>query len=235
MSFTVHHRRAGFTLKELLLVVVIIILLVGLLTPVVVQVRRRSYESSCISNLRQLITAFTLYREDFRNVSPKYPSYLLTYVGNRQVYICPADTSEGLHSIQSNPVGTPSSELVRSSYLYFGMFFLTFFGIDYYDLLVEKDSNHGVFACALHGQKVYSQATSFDDYKGKVLRARLDGSIQHSRVEHVCYRYRDGVIGMRPIWSYFTDVRPIPPEVLKVEFDIRGTEPAIVECPDEYR
>lgn len=115
------------------------------------------------------------------------------------------------------------------------MFFLTFFGEEYYDLLAEEDSNHGVFACALHGQKVSEQSTTLDNYKGIVLKARLDGSIQRSRVEHVCYRYRDFVAGFRPMWSYFTDARPVPAEIIRVELDIIGGNLETAPCPSEYQ
>lgn len=49
--------RRGLTLMELLVVVAIIALLAALLLPVVNDARKRGYEATCLSNLRQLSAA----------------------------------------------------------------------------------------------------------------------------------------------------------------------------------
>lgn len=60
----------GFTLVELLVVLSIIALLAGLLFPVLIESRRRSYGTVCLSNLRQIGTASALYAQDWDGLQP---------------------------------------------------------------------------------------------------------------------------------------------------------------------
>lgn len=97
------------------------------------------------------------------------------------------------------------------------------------------DPNHGIAVCILHGRRSrYPQGPVGDmDYSGKVLRLRLDGSIQIAKdVKILCYLEREGALPTqrRHPWLNFTDIRPIPREVLDI--DLRG-KPAW-ECePDD--
>jgi prepilin-type N-terminal cleavage/methylation domain-containing protein/prepilin-type processing-associated H-X9-DG protein len=58
-------RRRAFTLIELLVVVAIIAILAAILFPVFVQAREKARQSACLSNLRQIGTAFTMYTQDY--------------------------------------------------------------------------------------------------------------------------------------------------------------------------
>ena len=55
--------RRGFTLIELLVVIAIIALLIGLLAPSLAGARRTAQSARCLSNQRQLVTAWTLYAD----------------------------------------------------------------------------------------------------------------------------------------------------------------------------
>jgi prepilin-type N-terminal cleavage/methylation domain-containing protein/prepilin-type processing-associated H-X9-DG protein len=57
--------RRGFTLIELLVVIAIIAILAAILFPVFAKAREKARQSSCLSNTRQLCTAFLSYAQDY--------------------------------------------------------------------------------------------------------------------------------------------------------------------------
>lgn len=61
------NRRRGFTLIELLVVIAIIALLVSILLPALGFARRRAKQVLCMSNLRQMSTANSIYTSDFKD------------------------------------------------------------------------------------------------------------------------------------------------------------------------
>jgi len=88
--------KKGFTLIELLVVIAIIAILAAILFPVFAQAREKARAASCLSNMKQLGTAFALYLDDWEGgfrtgwgwgLPAPYStlsSYLAPYTGNQE-------------------------------------------------------------------------------------------------------------------------------------------------------
>ena len=102
--------RKGFTLIELLVVIAIIAILASILFPVFARAREKARQSSCLSNIKQLVLGATMYAQDYDEELPHdrldtdgsgdyssgdttWRTAILPYVKNKQIYICPSDKS----------------------------------------------------------------------------------------------------------------------------------------------
>src|ERR1041384_7574575 len=65
-----HRKQDGFTLIELLVVIAIIAILAAILFPVFAQAREKARQTSCLSNTKQIGTAFMMYIQDYDEGHP---------------------------------------------------------------------------------------------------------------------------------------------------------------------
>lgn len=93
--------RRGFTLIELLVVIAILAILAAILFPVFARAREAARKTSCVSNLRQLGLAITMYVQDNEGYptmsSPpgttprtRWPDYIYPYVKNEAMFRAPS-------------------------------------------------------------------------------------------------------------------------------------------------
>src|SRR5688572_28647190 len=93
--------RRAFTLIELLVVIAIMAILGAILFPVFARAREAARASSCLSNLKQVGLALSMYVQDqegypthssLSSVSPRtyWPDSIYPYVKNEKVFQCPS-------------------------------------------------------------------------------------------------------------------------------------------------
>ena len=95
--------RRGFTLIELLVVIAIIAILAAILFPVFAKAREKARQSSCLSNVKQLVLGVMQYTQDYDEVLPasscsyqiaavdfNWYDQLSPYLKNTQILKCPS-------------------------------------------------------------------------------------------------------------------------------------------------
>ncbi len=96
-------RIRGFTLIELLVVIAIIAILAAILFPVFARAREKARTTSCQNNLKQIGTAFAMYRSDYDGYMPldwyqsadnnriyRWIHVTYGYVFDENIYQCPS-------------------------------------------------------------------------------------------------------------------------------------------------
>jgi len=99
------HGRRGFTLIELLVVIAIIAILAAILFPVFARAREKARQTSCLSNVKQIMLAVQQYVQDYdermpaHGNNPVWGEALYPYVNNTQVYNCPSGETDGIGDV----------------------------------------------------------------------------------------------------------------------------------------
>lgn len=98
-------RKNGFTLIELLVVIAIIAILAAILFPVFAKAREKARQTSCLSNVKQIMLGVLQYAQDYDEVLPLGYSGPLgglpqnwnhtdgrisPYLKNSQIWVCPS-------------------------------------------------------------------------------------------------------------------------------------------------
>ena len=102
-------RRTGFTLIELLVVIAIISILASLLLPALASAKAKGKQIACVSNLKQVGLAFTMFADDNGD---RYPMIVATNEGGSSDYLGTAATSGAENTwthfwVMSNELTTP--------------------------------------------------------------------------------------------------------------------------------
>ncbi|MCE5199019.1 MAG: prepilin-type N-terminal cleavage/methylation domain-containing protein [Armatimonadota bacterium] len=103
-------RKSGFTLIELLVVIAIIAILAAILFPVFIGAKAKAQQTQCLSNLKQLSTAFFTYAQNYDGKMPVEMSpmfngttaqlqskatfwnvMLMPYAKSKSIFCCPSD------------------------------------------------------------------------------------------------------------------------------------------------
>ncbi len=108
-----HGSTSGFTLIELLVVIAIIAILAAILFPVFARAREKARQSSCLSNVKQVMLGHAQYMQDYDGFtcpshlpgSGQWYDLIQPYVKNDQILICPSASSQGAGGISGSNVG----------------------------------------------------------------------------------------------------------------------------------
>jgi prepilin-type N-terminal cleavage/methylation domain-containing protein/prepilin-type processing-associated H-X9-DG protein len=105
--------RKGFTLIELLVVIAIIAILASILFPVFSRARAKARQTSCLSNVKQIVLALNMYAQDYDSAYPaatttytpsppndipangqySFSVVSLPYMRNQEIFTCPDNKS----------------------------------------------------------------------------------------------------------------------------------------------
>ncbi len=134
------HKNDAFTLIELLVVIAIIAILAAILFPVFAQARQKAQQATCLSNLKQLGLAATMYVQDY---DEQYMSEWQNYHNDGCTNFWPCqNTAWGWYTA---PLNDPNT-----------------FGLNWAYELIPYSKNSQIMACPSTSQSAWNPATNTD-------------------------------------------------------------------------
>ncbi len=163
------HKRAGFTLVEIIAVVSITVALFGVLSPVFYRVQDNKFQVTCQDNLRQIGVALSQYAADYSYRLPRPPAAwgsataqfcsriglvplpanalpstyieaISPYLKNRDTYFCPSDNTNSQTTVDMSSYFLKPAVAVTT---WSGRFLTRDFGFPYSQILVfERKGFH---------------------------------------------------------------------------------------------
>jgi type II secretory pathway pseudopilin PulG len=180
MKPTASNSSRAYTLAEILVVIVILAALTAILFPVFARARENARRAVCISNLRQLGLAITMYRIDWGGVDPQVglplshsalglPHYMhwyyfkTHYIKNRDILYCPSFTDS-----RQEWASSYSLEFMTSEYNYPSW--------DYEQIASLRGMDYPLAICLEHNPKV--PRAMRHDYETNIYHVlRIDGRV----------------------------------------------------------
>jgi prepilin-type N-terminal cleavage/methylation domain-containing protein/prepilin-type processing-associated H-X9-DG protein len=108
-------KRKGFTLIELLVVIAIIAILAAILMPVFAQAREKARQASCLSNMKQMVMATHMYKDDYDQFYPMmfligprtdiierihWHVQLYSYHKSWNIFVCPSCAADSKYTVR---------------------------------------------------------------------------------------------------------------------------------------
>ena len=123
--------RKAFTLIELLVVIAIIAILAAILFPVFAQAREKARQTACLSNGKQIGTAFLMYAQDYDEnlvltsyspdaavgTSNSWTNRCQPYIKSRNLFRCPSDQTTDWAETDADVLTAPTTKKKLTSYL----------------------------------------------------------------------------------------------------------------------
>lgn len=175
--------KKGFTLIELLVVIAIIAILAAILFPVFAQAREKARQTQCLSNFKQLGTAFQMYASDWDDYLPS--SYAAMYPHFNSIMPARQHGTTNAYSFVAQMAGYAGHYLMTVNQLY------------------PYVKNYGLFFCPSDKRKPSNLGKGIDDSTSFLFRHCLWWDTYHTDVSFGMFAKPSQFMIAHEGWSFF--------------------------------